>query len=46
MKKLFILPDFNDEDKQRTGRYLNVIILSAIGQKIQRASANDLVGRN
>ncbi len=31
MKKLLFLPDFHDEDKQRTGRYLNIIILSGIG---------------
>jgi putative methionine-R-sulfoxide reductase with GAF domain len=30
MRKLFFLPDFHDEDKQRIGQYLNVIILSAI----------------
>jgi len=31
MKRLFFLPDFHDEDKQRVGQYLNIIILSAIG---------------
>ena len=31
MNRLFTLPNFNDEDKQRTGQYLNIILLSAIG---------------
>jgi len=31
MKNLFSLPDFNNEDKQRIGHYLNIIILSAVG---------------
>jgi GAF domain-containing protein len=30
MKKLFLLPDFHDEEKQRTGQHLNLIILNAI----------------
>ena len=29
MKRLFFLPSFNDEEKQRTGQYLNIIVLSA-----------------